>query len=122
MAKPSTPRSPCAIARRDGEVHLLRAAHPGGKIDGEATRAAPIRDGEITPACQQACPAEAIVFGDLNDPESRVRRQHDEKTAAYGMLAELNVKPRTKYLAGSATPTRSPAASAWTRRSTIASK
>jgi len=58
----------------------------------------PIRDGEITPACAQACPAEAIVFGDLSDPKSRVARLHAQ-ARAYTMLAELNVKPHTAYLA-----------------------
>ncbi len=58
----------------------------------------PIADGEITPACAQACPAGAIVFGDLNDPDNRVTELH--KTGrAYAMLAELNIKPRTLYLA-----------------------
>ncbi|MEZ5063745.1 MAG: TAT-variant-translocated molybdopterin oxidoreductase [bacterium] len=57
-----------------------------------------VRDGEIVPACAQSCPAEAIVFGDLNDPKSRVRKAHDHDRA-YAMLAELNVKPRTRFLA-----------------------
>ncbi|MFK7818599.1 MAG: TAT-variant-translocated molybdopterin oxidoreductase [Planctomycetaceae bacterium] len=57
-----------------------------------------IADGEIQSACQQACPAQAIVFGDLNDPESAVARAHADGRS-YGMLSELNTKPRTKYLA-----------------------
>ncbi|NMC19613.1 MAG: 4Fe-4S dicluster domain-containing protein, partial [Thermogutta sp.] len=58
----------------------------------------PIADGQIRTACQQACPAQAIVFGDLADEKSAVSREH-ASARAYGMLAELNVKPRTKYLA-----------------------
>ena len=57
-----------------------------------------IEDGEIVTACQAACPAEAIVFGDLSQPDSEVSRQH-ANPRAYAMLAELNVKPRTRYLA-----------------------
>jgi len=57
----------------------------------------PLRDGEIVPACAQTCPTEAIVFGDLADPESRVARQH-RHPRAYGMLAELFTEPRNRYL------------------------
>ena len=57
-----------------------------------------VRDGEIQTACQQVCPAQAIVFGDLNDPKSLVRRGKEEPQN-YGLLAYLNTMPRTTYLA-----------------------
>lgn len=67
------------------------------KIDAKTGRRT-IEDGEIKTACQQACPSQAIEFGDLNDPHSAVAKAH-ASNRAYGMLSELNVKPRTKYLA-----------------------
>ncbi|HXG33597.1 MAG TPA: TAT-variant-translocated molybdopterin oxidoreductase [Bryobacteraceae bacterium] len=57
-----------------------------------------IRDGEVVTACQAACPTEAIVFGDLNDPASRVARLKAQPLN-YGILTELNTRPRTTYLA-----------------------
>jgi Fe-S-cluster-containing dehydrogenase component len=57
-----------------------------------------VRDGEIQTACQAACPTEAIIFGDINDPNSRVSKMKADKLN-YGMLADLNTRPRTTYLA-----------------------
>jgi molybdopterin-containing oxidoreductase family iron-sulfur binding subunit len=57
-----------------------------------------IRDGEIQPACQQSCPAEAIVFGDLVDEHSRVNKlKRDNRD--YILLEELNLRPQISYLA-----------------------
>ena len=61
-------------------------------------RGAPIADGEAQTACQQSCPAQAIAFGDLNDPKSRVSRRMSHPRR-YRVLAELNVKPSVGYLA-----------------------
>ncbi|MEZ4717278.1 MAG: Fe-S-cluster-containing hydrogenase [Caldilineaceae bacterium] len=57
-----------------------------------------IEDGEVTPACAAACPTQAIVFGDLNDAESRVVKLKQEPQD-YAMLADENTVPRTTYLA-----------------------
>jgi len=57
-----------------------------------------VRDGEIVTACQQACPAHAITFGNINDKQSKVAKlQADERS--YQVLADLNTRPRTKYVA-----------------------
>ncbi len=57
-----------------------------------------IRDGEVVTACQAACPAQAIVFGDINDMNTKVRQSKSDPRT-YGLLAELNTRPRTTYLA-----------------------
>ena len=65
----------------------------------EANKASFCWDGTVITACQQACPTDAIVFGDLNDKESRVAKLH-ALAQSYGLLdPELNTKPRTQYLA-----------------------
>jgi molybdopterin-containing oxidoreductase family iron-sulfur binding subunit len=62
-----------------------------------------VRDGEIKTACQATCPTESIVFGDLNDPNSRVAELHAQKRR-YDLLADLNTRPRTGYLASVRNP------------------
>jgi MoCo/4Fe-4S cofactor protein with predicted Tat translocation signal len=66
------------------------------KIDAEK-QGRRVRDGEVVTACQQACPTDAIVFGDMNDPHSHVAALKAEP-ANYALLAELNTRPRTTYL------------------------
>jgi molybdopterin-containing oxidoreductase family iron-sulfur binding subunit len=68
-----------------------------GRIEAEKQNRK-VADGEVLTACQQACPAGAIVFGDINDAKSRVARLKAEPRN-YGLLAELNTRPRTTYLA-----------------------
>jgi molybdopterin-containing oxidoreductase family iron-sulfur binding subunit len=73
-----------------------------GKVRAKVERR-PLRDGEITPACAAACPAQAIVFGDLKDPASRVARLSDSNRG-YKVLEELGVRPAITYLANLSNP------------------
>jgi molybdopterin-containing oxidoreductase family iron-sulfur binding subunit len=57
-----------------------------------------LKDGDVVTACQQACPTEAIVFGDLKNPSAKVNTLQ-KSPRAYGVLDDLNTRPRTKYLA-----------------------
>jgi molybdopterin-containing oxidoreductase family iron-sulfur binding subunit len=74
-------------------IQRIRAA----QIDADRDNR-PIRDGDIRTACQQACPTEAIVFGDRNDPQSAVARRK-ASPLDYALLDELNTRPRTTYAA-----------------------
>ncbi len=74
-------------------VQRINAAKIDSERDGRQ-----VRDGEIQTACQASCPTEAIIFGNINDPKSRVAQMKaDPKN--YGLLADLNTRPRTTYLA-----------------------
>jgi molybdopterin-containing oxidoreductase family iron-sulfur binding subunit len=79
-------------------VQRINAARSQAKLEDRT-----IRDGEIVTACEAACPAGAIVFGDINDPQSRVSKAKADKRN-YGLLAELNTRPRTSYLAAVRNP------------------
>ncbi len=62
-----------------------------------------VKDGEIMTACQQACPTQVFTFGDLNDRDSAVSRSANDPLN-YGLLTELNTRPRTTYLAAMTNP------------------
>lgn len=57
-----------------------------------------VQDGDIVTACQSACASNAIEFGNVADPNSKVSKKHAD-VRSYGMLEQLNIKPRTEYLA-----------------------
>ncbi|HZH52957.1 MAG TPA: TAT-variant-translocated molybdopterin oxidoreductase [Microvirga sp.] len=87
-------------------VHRIGAARADARIHER-----PLRDGEVMTACQQACPTQAIVFGDINDPESAVSRLK-RSPRNYALLGTLNTRPRTTYLARIEDPSRRRAATA----------
>ncbi len=68
------------------------------RIDAERADEKIKDDGSLQTACQQSCPAGAIIFGNINDPESRVAKLKTQDRN-YGLLADLNTRPRTTYLA-----------------------
>lgn len=75
-------------------VQRLHEAKYHAKDQGRAR----INDGEAVTACQEACPASAIIFGDMNDPNSRVSKMRSHERS-FTVLAELNVRPAVTYLA-----------------------
>ena len=73
------------VSKSFGDVHVI----PGADLE--------IADGEFAPACAQACPADAIVFGRLDDPESKVSQLARQKRGIH-LLEELGTLPRVTYL------------------------
>jgi molybdopterin-containing oxidoreductase family iron-sulfur binding subunit len=100
LDRPSPAYNPEVTVRRSGVMEkctycLQRITR--GRIEAEKLGRR-LRDGEVVTACQAVCPTEAIVFGDLNDPNSKVNRAK-ASPLDYGLLAELNTRPRTSYAA-----------------------
>ncbi|HYF07716.1 MAG TPA: 4Fe-4S ferredoxin [Acetobacteraceae bacterium] len=94
------PRNPEVLLRPRGVMekctycsHRITEARTAASIEGRT-----LRDGDVETACARACPTQAIVFGDLNDPESRVARLRRDGRA-YDLLGHLGTRPRTFYLA-----------------------
>ncbi|MEK7717895.1 MAG: 4Fe-4S dicluster domain-containing protein, partial [Pseudomonadota bacterium] len=73
-------------------VQRIYTAKGDAKVEGRN-----VRDGDIKPACAQSCPSEAIVFGDLNDPKSKVAKLAKSERS-FRVLAELGVQPSVHYL------------------------
>lgn len=74
-------------------VQRIEKARIAAKVENR-----PLRDGEVRTACQQACPTQAIVFGDMADPNSAVSRLKAQQRN-YALLEEVNTRPSTTYLA-----------------------
>ncbi|MPY87281.1 MAG: 4Fe-4S dicluster domain-containing protein [Luteitalea sp.] len=73
-------------------VQRIKAAEIAAKAEDR-----PLRDGEVVPACAQACPSRALVFGDLNDPDSEASRLAGSHRATH-LLGELGTQPKVFYL------------------------
>ena len=72
-------------------THKIQAAKSLAKNEGRE-----LKDGDVTTACEASCPTGAIVFGDMNDPESRVSKERAEQRS-YALLEEWNAAPAVKY-------------------------
>jgi molybdopterin-containing oxidoreductase family iron-sulfur binding subunit len=79
-------------------VQRIQSAKIQSEIEGRQ-----VHDGEIVTACQSVCPTEAIVFGDINDPNSKVSKLK-ALDRDYSLLGELNTRPRTTYLSALRNP------------------
>jgi len=73
-------------------VQRIQGAKISARRDGRT-----MKDGEVVSACQQACPSQAISFGDINDPDSRVSKKR-KIDRAYALLADVGTHPRTRFL------------------------
>jgi Fe-S-cluster-containing dehydrogenase component len=83
----------CVQRIEEAKINQLRKSNESGAGSGDIT----LPTDSFKVACQQVCPAEAIVFGNLNDPNSKVTiAKQDERN--YGVLAYLGTRPRTSYL------------------------
>ena len=91
--------NPDVTARSDGVMEkctfCVQRIQDGKETARDEDR--PVRDGDVSPACAQSCPAQAIVFGDMNDPNSRVTQLGND-ARAYHALAEFNTRPAVTYL------------------------
>jgi len=78
-------------------VQRIQQAKIAQKVKARASDQIKIPDGTVKSACQQVCPVEAIVFGDISDPQSAVS-QAKLREQDYALLGYLNIRPRTTYL------------------------
>jgi Fe-S-cluster-containing dehydrogenase component len=75
-------------------VHRIRQVQNRARIEGRR----PVEDGEVVPACQQSCPSQAIVFGDIRDPHSRVAQMTQNERGYRVLDAHINTQPAVTYL------------------------
>jgi molybdopterin-containing oxidoreductase family iron-sulfur binding subunit len=73
-------------------THRIKASKIAVKLEGRA-----FKDGDVKTACQTACPTDAIVFGDLNDENSKVAKMWKEDPRNYALLEEFHAAPSVRY-------------------------
>ncbi|MEZ4394960.1 MAG: Fe-S-cluster-containing hydrogenase [Polyangiales bacterium] len=88
----------CTYCVQRIQSRKIEAKRQNREVERNGVRISPVVDGSLATACQQACPADAISFGDLNDRGSRVARMQREDRR-YALLGNLGTQPRTIYLA-----------------------